>query len=293
MNQADIFSLACLQSSSDKDLYNDAVNALRAIEKNQQERGMQIRKTELQVAEPYINSGLAIPFALAIVRGVDYESVLDLWEAKWWKQYSPEDVLIASVLDGVHSEEDARKINEFRGEHPELSQAAIDKFVTVEWSEMLLNAGFEEHPEAVRDVLNGGDPIIIARIRGIEVEGATVPPPIMKRPPIVPEASKSDLQSNKSKELNFLIAGMNEERWANLFRTHLRGGALDNPVNRKRLRKIYGKNWINARSTKTDLRSWAKFFNISKRSRLSQDQLIKANRKKASMIRAFIRAEMA
>jgi hypothetical protein len=41
---------------------------------------------------------------------------------------------------------------------------------------MLLESGFDEHPDAVLNVLEGADPALIARIRGMEVKD--VPPPL-------------------------------------------------------------------------------------------------------------------
>ena len=112
-----------------------------------------------------MHAGLAEPFAMAIARGVDEGEVMDLWESDWWKQYPADDELIVSVLKGEHGEDVARTINEFRGEHPELAHACIVKDVKVDWATMLLDAGFDEHPEAVVNVLCGGEPPLVARIR--------------------------------------------------------------------------------------------------------------------------------
>ena len=58
-------------------------------------------KTIEEAAIPYINSGLAEPFAIAIARDVSLiDQILDLWEQDWWKQYPPEDILVCAVLDG-------------------------------------------------------------------------------------------------------------------------------------------------------------------------------------------------
>lgn len=130
-------------------------STLADIEKKLNQSAAKKNKTLVEKAEPYIRSGLAEPFAMAIVRGVDDAQVLDLWESTWWRQYPEDDVLIVSVLDGIHSEDVARTINGFRGEHPELAMACINKHVTVDWATMLLESGFEEQPDAVRDVLDG------------------------------------------------------------------------------------------------------------------------------------------
>ena len=136
-------------------------------------------------AQPYISSGLAEPFALAIARGVDHGQVLNLWEADWWKQYPAEDILICAVLDGELSEEDGRWLNDIRSDHERLAITCVEKGVTIEWAKALLEAGFDAHPEAVPDVLEGGDPAIISRIRGMKVDGDLLPPslsgPIKKR----------------------------------------------------------------------------------------------------------------
>ena len=125
-------------------------------------------------AAPYIKAGLAEPFAIALVESQQPEEILNLWEATWWRQYEPTDLLVTSVLDGTLNEEEARSINEFRGEHPELAMACIKQQITTEWAQMLLQSGFEEHPDAVKNVLEGGDPMLIARIRRMEVKN--VPP---------------------------------------------------------------------------------------------------------------------
>ena len=121
-------------------------------------------------AAPYIKAGLAEPFAIALVESQQPEEILNLWEATWWRQYEPTDLLVTSVLDGTLNEEEARSINEFRGEHPELAMACIKQQITTEWAQMLLESGFEEHPGAVKNVLEGGDPMLIARIRRMEVK---------------------------------------------------------------------------------------------------------------------------
>ena len=123
-------------------------------------------------AAPYIKAGLAEEFALALVQSQHPEEILNLWEATWWKQYEPNDALVTSVLNETLSEEQARNINAFRGEHPELAMACIHQQVTVEWAQMLLESGFEEHPDAVKNVLEGADPVLIARIRGMDVKNA-------------------------------------------------------------------------------------------------------------------------
>ena len=64
-------------------------------------------------AEPYIKSGIAESFESASQEHQNLEYPINLWEAKWWKQYEPDDILITSVLDETLTEQEARSINEF------------------------------------------------------------------------------------------------------------------------------------------------------------------------------------
>ena len=151
----------------------DHLHSLGAERTNQQN----IQQATIEEkAEPYIKSGLAESFAIALVKSEKPEEILNLWEAKWWKQYEPDDILITSVLDETLTEQEARSINEFRGEHRALAMACIKKQIATEWAEMLLESGFDEHPDAVLNVLEGADPMLIARIRGMTVKD--VPPPL-------------------------------------------------------------------------------------------------------------------
>ena len=126
-------------------------------------------------AQPYIDSGLAEPFAMAIIEGTDDDEVLTLWEADWWKQYPAEDILIVSVLSGQHTESDGKYMNSIRSNHERLSLCCVVKDVTIDWARALLESGFDDHPEAVNSVLDGGEPRIVARIRKMKVNSDTLP----------------------------------------------------------------------------------------------------------------------
>lgn len=150
--------------------YTDFTAKIQQLEQTRNRR-MQTHAASLQeLAAPYIKAGLAEPFAIALVESQQPEEILNLWEATWWRQYEPTDILVTSVLDGTLNEEEARSINEFRGEHPELAMACIKHQITTEWAQMLLESGFEEHPDAVKNVLEGADPMLIARIRRMDVK---------------------------------------------------------------------------------------------------------------------------
>lgn len=155
------------------DLYPAFYKLLEKFESDLQKRMKQkkARKklTVQKKSAPYIKAGLAEPFAEALVVSPQPEEILNLWEATWWKQYDPTDLIVTCVLDGTLTEAQARRINEFRGEHPELAMACMKQKITVEWAQMLLESGFDEYPMAVQNVLDGADPILIARIRCMEV----------------------------------------------------------------------------------------------------------------------------
>lgn len=168
------------------------------IKKRETQRNTKKKATLAKKAAPYMHAGLAEPFAMAIARGVDEGEVMDLWESDWWKQYPAEDDLIVSVLKGEHGEDVARTINEFRGEHPELAHACIVKDVKVDWATMLLDAGFDEHPEAVVNVLCGGEPPLVARIRQMKVDKEGLPPGVgMIIDPIQLEAERKAKQEEE------------------------------------------------------------------------------------------------
>ena len=263
---------------------------LSEIEKKLNKSATNKKKTLLEKAEPYIRSGLAEPFAIAIVRGVDDSQVLDLWESTWWKQYPEDDILIVSVLEGTHSEDDARTINEFRGEHRELAMACINKHVTINWATLLLDSGFEEYPDAVRDVLDGGEPHIVSRIRKMNANKDAMPPGLgakVKTTPLGEEKKSTDFDV----EMLFMKK-MKEEQWADLYRTHLKGGALDNRENRNRMLTIYERGFVSSTSRKKDLNDWGKFLAVKNRTTITKDRLLKAIRNKAADIRSFVRNQM-
>ncbi len=134
-------------------------------------------KVSLDLVAAYTEAGLAEPFAVAIARDESNAgSVLDLWEADWWRQYEVTDPLIGAVLDGVLPEVDAKWLNTVRSDHPDLVTECIEQTLTVEWSKALLDAGFNGHVEAVKAVLKGGEPVLVARIQRLKVEASALPP---------------------------------------------------------------------------------------------------------------------
>jgi len=133
------------------------------------------KPTKEQQAKPYMDSGLAEPFAMAIVEGTDANEVMSLWESDWWKQYPPSDILVLSVLNGIHTESDGKYLNTIRSDHERLALACVIKKVNLEWAKALLTSGFDAHPDAVNSALDGGIPSLIARIRGIKFDDSTIP----------------------------------------------------------------------------------------------------------------------
>lgn len=202
----------------------DLEGALKALAGKKKTSQAAQRSEAMSIAEPYIKAGLAEPFALAIAAGTPAGEVMDLWESDWWRQYPADDSLIVSVLHGELTEEEARIINEFRGEHWELAEACIEQLIPISWAQMLLESGFEDHPEAVRHVLEGADPALIARIQNIPINeppsslGLKIEPkgvvPAPLPPSITRRAKKPDAPTKKKVEIKFredmLLRVMNE-----------------------------------------------------------------------------------
>lgn len=174
---------------------HNKIDSLIAEEEEKIKQAKNKRKTTAQKAQPYIDAGLAEPFALAIARGVDDVEVMDLWEAEWWKQYPPEDILICSILDGELTEEEGRYLNDIRSDHDRLAMSCVDKTISIEWARALLDAGYMEYPEAVPQILDGGDPRIIARIRKLDVKVDLLPPTLGKK---ITRKNESKTQKKKT-----------------------------------------------------------------------------------------------
>jgi predicted RNA-binding Zn-ribbon protein involved in translation (DUF1610 family) len=141
-------------------------------------------------AQPYIEMGLGGPFAEAIARDLSLaDSVMDLWEADWWKQYEVDDILIVAVLEGVIQEEDGKWLNTIRSDHEDLVVSCIEKHCTVDWARALMECGLETHSQAVTSILQGGEPELVARIAKIQINKDLVPPACK---PFVRPNSESD-----------------------------------------------------------------------------------------------------
>ena len=155
------------------------------------------KKTIAMEAIPYISSGLPEAFAIAIVKGTKYEEVLDLWESTWWKQYEDDDMLIVAVLEGRLTEDQGKYLNSIRSDHERLALTCVEDPEMIDWSEAILNSGFDKVPEAVNDALDGGQPHIIARIRKMKVDAKLLPPALkkpvlLKNPPLHMQEKESE-----------------------------------------------------------------------------------------------------
>ena len=129
------------------------------------------------MAQPYVEIGLAQVFAEAIARDHSIsDSVLDLWEATWWNQYEPDDPMIISVLNGQFTEAEAKWMDTFRSDHPDLVWALLNDSVTTEWARALLDSGFNGNIEQVSAALGGGSPKVIARISKLKCNADMIPP---------------------------------------------------------------------------------------------------------------------
>ena len=150
-----------------------------ALEAKQKSTEKKRARSIEQLAQPYIDVGLAKPFAMAIAHGTEDEDVMALWESKWWKQYDPEDILICSVLDGTITENEGKWLNTVRSDHEDLTLACIRGECTMDWAKALMKAGFKGQQTAVKAALDGGIPELIARIQQFEVEKKLLPPALI------------------------------------------------------------------------------------------------------------------
>ena len=154
-------------------------------------------QVSIDLVAAYTEAGLAEPFAVAMARDEsNSDSILDLWEADWWKQYEVTDPLVGAVLDGVLPENDAKWLNTVRSDHPDLVMECIQQTLTVEWSRALLDAGFNGHIDAVKAALKGGEPRLVARIQRLQVDVDHLP---MKRTgtPRTQKSSKKDVKRQR------------------------------------------------------------------------------------------------
>jgi hypothetical protein len=132
----------------------------------------------------YIIQGLSNQFVNALMvqhrkaNNRNIKSLIKFWFAKWRKQYSDEDYLIQAVLNQTISESMGSKLNQKRSNHELLVYNIIQNPNLYEWGMMLLEAGFDEHPEAVLSALKGGSPLIISELKGIKADPLDLPPPI-------------------------------------------------------------------------------------------------------------------
>ena len=163
--------------------------------------------------EPYLRAGLTVPFAQAIVNGINPEEVLGLWEQDWWKQYDPDDQLVTATLSGYLPQSDAKWLNEIRSDHGELVSKCLDGEITLEWARAIMETGFKDDPDAVEMVLDGALPIVIARLRNIEPTDIPALSPIPTEPPWLPATHISNSIYLVDRKARFV----NAEKIENLF----------------------------------------------------------------------------
>ena len=124
--------------------------------------------SSMEKARPYINSGLRDDFAMAIVNGTDSNQIMDLWDAEWWKQYPEDDKLLRAVLDGSFTVAEGEWLNNIRSDHSRLVMSCIERLCDIAYAKQLIESGFDKFPDAINDILDGGTPSLIARIRKLD-----------------------------------------------------------------------------------------------------------------------------
>jgi len=89
-------------------------------------------------------------------------------------------MLIVAVLDGTLTEEQGRYLNGIRSDHERLALTCVENPDMIDWADALLKCGFNKVPDAVNNVLDGGQPHIVARIRKMKIDAEITPEPLKK-----------------------------------------------------------------------------------------------------------------
>ena len=173
-----------LEKTLAKYLSTDTNHAFNVLKKKHEARVKKVEAATAKAqqsleakAKPYVDVGLPEVFALSCARSPEAsDSILDLWEATWWKQYEPDDPMITSVLNGQFTEAEAKWMDTFRSDHLDLVWALLNDSVTTEWARALLDSGFNGNIEQVTATLDGGSPKIIARISKLKCNADMIPP---------------------------------------------------------------------------------------------------------------------
>lgn len=127
-------------------------------------------------AKPYLDLGLDEKFAIAIAKGGNGKEIVKLWQSDWWQQYSTDDQLIQAVLKNKITNEGAQYLNSIRSDFHELVSACLSGKVSIDWVKAILSAGFNESPEGVKAILDGGDPEVIAMLLKLKINVSLLPP---------------------------------------------------------------------------------------------------------------------
>ena len=258
-------------------------------------------KTIEEAAIPYINSGLAEPFAIAIARDVSLiDQILDLWEQDWWKQYPPEDILVCAVLDGELSEDDGRWLNDIRSDHERLALSCVKKEIELDWARALLDAGFLKHPEAVPDVLDGGHPVAIARIRRIKVDAELLPPQLGFKLSNASKASKkksdegSSLNKAHADQIANILGKLSDNQIKSITSKYVATNqrVADHKAWIVRAWKLINARKFPANEPKQPLRKVANQLDLPRRTSMSKDQLKEALKNLRTVLRRRVKSQV-
>ena len=153
-NHAKLHGLVRDELSMEKKFQTSNVESLE-IDRMLQENTDEVSSLDGTKIAAYIDLGLEENYAKAIVAGIDADEIMTLWESDWRKQYESDDFLIAAVLSGQISANDAEYLNGIRSDHDDLVQACLSEEVSIEWTRALMDAGFNSYPDAVSGILKG------------------------------------------------------------------------------------------------------------------------------------------
>jgi len=101
----------------------------------------------------------------------------DFCMSSWPKQYDIEDYLVKAFLDERLNLKQVTKLNLIRSNHELLVRAVALHPTIYEWALDLLDAGFDEHPEAAIAAVYGAEPLVLQKLH--RMKGKSPLPPAL------------------------------------------------------------------------------------------------------------------
>lgn len=127
-------------------------------------------KDQYTAMKPYLDLGLDIEYAKAIVSNGNNDDVINLWNCEWRKQYEANDTLIQLVLTRKATYRQVEYLNQIRSDFPNIVEQFVEAKIDYNWIKLVMDTGFAKSQEAVKALLEGVKPSDVAKILKIEVD---------------------------------------------------------------------------------------------------------------------------